>query len=77
MRADDGGWDTVCLSKVDAGIRVRKLFEFSISLLGKWWWRMLVDREGLWYRVLKAWYGEDGGQLKDGGRDCSVWWRMM
>lgn len=56
---------------------MRKLFEFNISLLWKWRWRMLVDREGLWYRVLKARYGEEGGQLKDGERDCSVWWRMM
>jgi len=56
---------------------VRKLREFNISLLGKWWWGMLVEREGLWYRVLKARYGEEGGCVKEGGRDCSVWWQMM
>jgi len=28
---------------------------------------MLLDKEGLWYRVLKARYGEDGGRLKEGG----------
>ncbi|AES59183.1 hypothetical protein MTR_1g015430 [Medicago truncatula] len=33
----------------------------------KWCWRMLVDKEGLWYRVLKARYGEVGGRLKKGG----------
>jgi len=38
---------------------------------------MLVDRDGLWYRVLKARYREEGGRLKEGGRDCSIWWRMM
>ncbi|KEH29819.1 hypothetical protein MTR_4g052370 [Medicago truncatula] len=27
--------------------------------------------------VLKARYGEEGGQLKDGGRTSSVWWRGM
>jgi len=38
---------------------------------------MLVDKEGLWYRVLKARYEEEGGRLKEGRRDSSVWWRML
>jgi len=38
---------------------------------------MLVDKEGLWYRALKARYGEEGGWLREGGRDSSVWWRML
>ena len=38
---------------------------------------MLVDKEGLWYRVLQAKYGEEGGRLKEGGRESSVWWRMI
>ncbi|XP_039685111.1 uncharacterized protein [Medicago truncatula] len=38
---------------------------------------MLVDREGLWYRVLVARYGEEGGVLKDGGRRASGWWRDL
>jgi len=36
-----------------------------------------VDKDGLWYRVLKARYGEEGGRLKEGGRDSSMWWRML
>jgi len=31
----------------------------------------------LWYRVLKARYGEVGGRIKDGGNDASLWWRMI
>jgi len=70
-------WDFVCLPKEVRGLGVRRLREFNIALLGKWCWRMLVDREGLWYRVLKARYGKEGGRLKDGDRESSVWWRMM
>jgi len=40
-------------------------------------WRMLVDREGLWYRVLVARYGELGGRLEVGGRSGSSWWREV
>ncbi|GAU25531.1 hypothetical protein TSUD_280160 [Trifolium subterraneum] len=45
--------------------------------LGKWCWRMLVDREGLWYRVLEARYGVERGRLRDGGRRGFSWWREI
>ena len=48
----------------NGGLGVRRLGEFNMSLLGKWCWRMMVDKDGLWYRVLKPRYGEVGG----GGR---------
>ncbi|PNX63110.1 cysteine-rich receptor-like protein kinase, partial [Trifolium pratense] len=38
---------------------------------------MLVDREGLWFRVLAARYGIEEGRLRDGGRRGSVWWREL
>jgi len=53
-------WDSVCLAKKDGGLGVRKLHECNISLLGKCCWRILVDKDGLWHRVLKATYGEEG-----------------
>ncbi|GAU10754.1 hypothetical protein TSUD_426110, partial [Trifolium subterraneum] len=43
----------------------------------KWCWRMLVDREGLWFRVLAARYGLDGGRLREGERRGSSWWREI
>ena len=38
---------------------------------------MLVDRGGMWYRVLVARYGELGGRLEVGGRSVSCWWREV
>jgi len=38
---------------------------------------MLVDREGLWYHVLVARYGEVGGRLEVGGQSGSSWWREV
>ncbi|GAU42012.1 hypothetical protein TSUD_236790 [Trifolium subterraneum] len=38
---------------------------------------MLVDREGLWFRVLAARYGMERGRLRDGGRRGSAWWREI
>jgi len=70
-------WDSVCIPKEDGGLGVRRLAEFNLSLLGKWCWRMLVDKEGLWYRVLKARYSEEGGRLKEGGSHGSLWWRRL
>jgi len=55
----------------------RKLKEFNLALLGKWCWRLLVDRGGFWYRVLVAMYGELGGRLEVRGRSVSCWWREV
>ena len=54
---------------------VSRIREFNLELLGKWCWRLLEDKEGLWFRLLAARYGLVGGQLDVGGRERSVWWR--
>ena len=70
-------WDSICLPKEDGGLRVRRLEEFNLSLLGKWCWRMLVDRDVLWYRILNARYSEEDGRLKEGACRSSLWWRTV
>jgi len=59
------------------GLGVRRLGEFNLSLLGKWCLRLLEVKDELWYRVLKARYGEVGGRNKEGGSDASLWWRLI
>ncbi|MCI29753.1 putative non-LTR retroelement reverse transcriptase related protein, partial [Trifolium medium] len=38
---------------------------------------MLVDRGGLWFRVLAARYGVERGCLRTGERNRSSWWREI
>jgi len=38
---------------------------------------MLSEKEGLWYRVLKARYREVGGRVREGGQHDSLWWRSV
>ncbi|GAU16278.1 hypothetical protein TSUD_299100 [Trifolium subterraneum] len=68
---------TLSFFKAHPGLGVRQLRKFNLALLGKWCWRMLVDREGLWYRVLVARYGVERGRLRAGGRRGSSWWREI
>ncbi|CAJ2642357.1 unnamed protein product [Trifolium pratense] len=70
-------WKAICSRKEFGGLGVRQLREFNLALLGKWCWRMLVDREGLWFRVLAARYGFEDGRLCEGGQRGSVWWREI
>jgi len=59
------------------GLGIMQLREFNLALLGKWCWRLLVDREGLWYRVLTTRYGVEDVRLEVGGWSCSSWWREL
>ena len=55
-------WNTVCRSKEVGGLGVRRIREFNLALLGRWCWRLLVDSSSLWFRVLAARYGVEGGR---------------
>nr|ABD28747.2 Putative non-LTR retroelement reverse transcriptase, related [Medicago truncatula] len=70
-------WDTLSLRKEYGGLGVTRLREFNIALVGKWCWRLLLEREALWRKVLVARYGVADGGLEDGARSCSSWWREI
>ncbi|GAU49699.1 hypothetical protein TSUD_181970 [Trifolium subterraneum] len=48
-----------------------------LGLAGKLFAYERMDREGMWFRVLAARYGVDGGRLRDRGRRGSSWWREI
>jgi len=69
--------NSVCRSKEVGGLGVRRISEFNYALLGKWCWRMLVDRDSLWFKAMSARYGLTKGRLGGGGRHASLLWRDM
>jgi len=70
-------WNSICRSKEVGGLGVRRIREFNVALLGKWCWRLLEDRDSLWFRVLSGRYGTEEGRLRGGGREASEWWRVV
>ena len=56
---------------------VQRIRDCNLPMLGKWCWRLLVDKDCLWFRVLFARYGVEEGRVKEGGCEASVWWRDL
>jgi hypothetical protein len=62
----------VCRSEEYGGLGVRQMREFNSALLGKWCWRMLVDRSGFSFSVWRV-----DGEGAAGGRGVSSWWKAI
>jgi hypothetical protein len=52
-------WTDVCRTKECRGLGLKNLRLVNVSLLTKWWWRLLTSQEMLWAMVLRAKYGRD------------------
>jgi hypothetical protein len=70
-------WRDGCRPKEEGGLGVKDLKWFNTSLLTKWRWRLLVDHDSLWKKVLEAKYGGVGrGSLSlPRGNKFSLWWK--
>jgi hypothetical protein len=75
-------WDRICQPKEKGGLGIKNLELFNDSLLCKWKWRCLVDREAPWYHLLQFRYGSLAGNLlrqdgRIGIKKASIWWRHI
>ncbi|GAU43490.1 hypothetical protein TSUD_92010 [Trifolium subterraneum] len=73
-------WKRICQSKDNGGLGIKNLELFNASLLCKWKWRCLSDREAPWYDFLRWRYGSLTanvlyGEGRPGLRRASIWWR--
>jgi hypothetical protein len=50
-------WSNVCKPKSEGGLGLKNLEKFNCALLIKWKWRMLVEKESIWYDLLTHKYG--------------------
>lgn len=70
----------MCQPKEKGGLGVRDIIVVHVSLLAKWWWRLLNGENTLWKEVLIEKYGNNIGELVDGGGEfrastTSRWWK--
>lgn len=66
-------WSKICVSKEHGGLGINRNMEvFNLALLGKWKWRLLHDKESVWYYLMNRLYGNNG--LLN-ARQFSVWWK--
>ena len=71
-------WKKVCEAREDGGLGVLDLRIFNSALLGKWIWRLGLDKGGFWKEVLVSKYG--GWRNLRAGRGGSsefLWWKDL
>nr|GEX24315.1 RNA-directed DNA polymerase, eukaryota, reverse transcriptase zinc-binding domain protein [Tanacetum cinerariifolium] len=54
------GWQKIMASRKKGGLASRVFFAQNRALLFKWIWRSRSQESSLWYRVLKAMFGDHG-----------------
>ena len=54
-------WAKICKDKKHGGLGLRHLEGLNQALLGKWLWRLSLEREGHWRKVILGRFGEVEG----------------
>ncbi|KAK2397838.1 hypothetical protein QL285_059374 [Trifolium repens] len=73
-------WSDVCKPKKEGGLGIKDLRLMNCSLLSKWRWKLLLDGDDMWKRVIVAKYGtmatgKTNLAAEDFGGGVSAWWR--
>lgn len=75
-------WDDICKAKKDGGLGVKHVGRFNIALISKCLWWILVEKDNLWFRLLKERYGNFNYNILSNSyvsnmvmRKQSLWWR--
>lgn len=71
-------WDEVCKGKNEGGLGVGDINLFNVTLIRKWVWRVLENKENLWVRMIESRYGSLGRECRGWERArASIWWRDL
>jgi hypothetical protein len=73
-------WEDICKPKKEGGLGVKNLRVMNLSLLAKWRWKLLLEGNELWKKVVMAKYGSNvvgNVNLEEFELRgvASVWWR--
>lgn len=61
-------WGKICKPKQEGGLGIKNLELFNEVLLGKWVWRMHIEGNRLWVKVLVSKYGGLDDRKRRGSR---------
>nr|GEZ15833.1 RNA-directed DNA polymerase, eukaryota, reverse transcriptase zinc-binding domain protein [Tanacetum cinerariifolium] len=71
-------WQKIIADKKDEGFGVGSIKAKKLSLLGKWRWRFLNEKDALWRKVISKLYGSDEGfVVRRGSRQTSSTWSSI
>ncbi|CAL5209339.1 unnamed protein product [Lathyrus oleraceus] len=73
-------WDKICLRTEEGGLGVKNVEWFNLSLMSKWGWRFLNDKQAIWFNLLQFRYVSGLQSLcdvvsKSALSNYSLWWR--
>lgn len=50
-------WKTVCASQEEGRLGIKDVGKINMTLLAKWKWRLVLEENGLWKKVIEFRYG--------------------